>query len=48
MQNVGPHTLKGGPEAISYDKVLRHLPLNDMQALVGRDAQFYKDWLAHP
>ena len=48
MQNTGPHTMAGGPEGISYDKVVWHLPLNEMQALVGRNAQFYKDWLAHP
>jgi len=48
MQNTGPHTVAGGPEAISYDNVVWHLPLSDMQALVGRDAQFYRDWIAHP
>ena len=48
MQNTGPHTVAAGPENISYDKVLWHLPLNTMQPLVGRNAQFYKDWLAHP
>ena len=48
MQNVGPHNLEGGPENISYDKVLWHMPLNTMQQLVGRNAQFYKDWMAHP
>jgi putative CocE/NonD family hydrolase len=48
MQNVGPHNLEGGPENISYDKVLWHMPLNTMQELVGRNAQFYKDWMAHP
>ena len=48
MQNVGPHTMEDGPEGISYDKVLFHLPLNTTQQLVGRNAQFYKDWIAHP
>ena len=48
MQNTGPHSMADGPEGISYDKVIWHLPLNDMQGLVGRNAQFYKDWLAHP
>ena len=48
MQNVGPHTMTAGPEGISYDEVLWHLPLATMQELVGRDAQFYRDWLAHP
>ncbi len=48
MQNTGPHTMQGGPAAISYDNVVWHLPLNEMQGLVGRNAQFYRDWLAHP
>jgi putative CocE/NonD family hydrolase len=48
MQNVGPHNMGDGVDGISYDKVLRHMPLNTMQNLVGRNAQFYKDWLAHP
>ncbi len=48
MQNTGPHSMAGGAEGISYDSVIRHLPLNEMQGLVGRNAQFYKDWLAHP
>lgn len=48
MQNTGPHTFQGGPEGISYKQVIWHLPLDEMQALVGRDAQFYRDWLAHP
>lgn len=48
MQNTGPHTLAGGPESLSYDKMLWHLPLTDMQRLAGRNAQFYKDWIAHP
>ena len=48
MQNTGPHTMPGGPEGISYDKVVWRLPLKGMQGLVGRNAQFYKDWLAHP
>ena len=48
MQNTGHHTVAGGPEEISYDTLLRHLPLNSMQGLAGRNAQFYKDWIAHP
>ena len=48
MQNTGPHTMDGGPPSIGYDRVVWHLPLNEMQELVGRNAQFYKDWLAHP
>ena len=48
MQNTGPHTTEGGPDRISYERLLRHLPLNSMQELAGRNAQFYKDWIAHP
>lgn len=48
MQNTGQHTVAGGPAEISYDTMLWHLPLNSMQKLAGRNAQFYKDWIAHP
>ena len=48
MQNTGPHSMSSGPEGISYASVVQHLPLNAMQGLVGRNAQFYEDWLAHP
>lgn len=48
MQNTGPHTMEGGPESISYDTVLWSLPLVNMQELVGRNAQFYRDWIRHP
>jgi len=47
MQNPGPHTLPG-LDAIHYDNVQWHLPLNTMQKLVGRHARFYDDWIAHP
>jgi putative CocE/NonD family hydrolase len=47
-QNTGPYVVAGGPESISLSKILLHLPLNDMQRLAGRNAQFYKDWMAHP
>jgi putative CocE/NonD family hydrolase len=47
MQNPGPHTVPG-LRAIHYDQVQWHLPLNTMQKLVGRNARFYDDWLAHP
>jgi putative CocE/NonD family hydrolase len=47
MQNPGPHTLPG-LRAIHYDQVQWHLPLDSMQQLVGRNARFYDDWLAHP
>jgi hypothetical protein len=47
MQNPGPHTVEG-LQAIHYDQVQKHLPLNTMQQLVGRQARFYDDWLANP
>lgn len=47
MQNTGPHGA-GGPEELAFETMLQHLPLNDMQRLAGRHAQFYKDWIAHP
>jgi putative CocE/NonD family hydrolase len=47
MQNPGPHTVEG-LHAIHYDEVQRHLPLDTMQQLVGRNARFYNDWLANP
>ena len=31
-----------------YDRVQWHLPLNTMPQVVGRKAQFYDDWIAHP
>jgi len=48
MQNTGPHTMEAGPEGISFNKVLWSLPLLEMQKLVGRNAQFYRDWIQHP
>ncbi|HYL38127.1 MAG TPA: CocE/NonD family hydrolase, partial [Bryobacteraceae bacterium] len=48
MQNTGPHVMEGGPESISFKNVLWHLPLIDMQELLGRHAQFYRDWIHHP
>jgi putative CocE/NonD family hydrolase len=48
MQNPGVHTMPGGPESLSYETVLWHLPLIEMQKLVGRNARFYTDWLRHP
>jgi putative CocE/NonD family hydrolase len=42
----GPHTVNG-LRAIHYDQVQWHLPLNTMQQLVGRNARFYDDWIAH-
>lgn len=48
MQNTGTHTMAGGPQSMSYDEMVWHLPLNTMQELAGRNAQFYRDWIAHP
>jgi uncharacterized protein len=48
MQNPGVHGMQDGIEELSFEKILWHLPLNDMQRLAGRNAQFYRDWLAHP
>ena len=48
MQNTALHTMDDGPESVQYDKILWHLPLNEMQKLIGRNAQFYNDWLRHP
>jgi uncharacterized protein len=47
MQNPGAHTVDG-LHAIHYDEVQKHLPLDTMQQLVGRNAHFYNDWLANP
>jgi putative CocE/NonD family hydrolase len=47
MQNTGPHGLPG-VDAINYDRMLWHLPLDTMQKLAGRNAQFYRDWIRHP
>ena len=46
MQNTGIHT--DGVEEMSFETILWHLPLNDMQELAGRHAQFYQNWLEHP
>ncbi|MFN0102874.1 MAG: CocE/NonD family hydrolase [Bryobacteraceae bacterium] len=48
MQNTGMHSMAGGPDTLNFDKLQRHLPLNDMQRLAGRKAQFYRDWIEHP
>lgn len=48
MQNTGMHSMPDAPPGISYDQAVQHLPLNTMQELLGRNAQFYRDWLAHP
>ena len=46
MQNTELHS--GDPDELSYRQAVEHLPLDEMQALLGRNAQFYKDWIAHP
>lgn len=48
MQNTGPHTMEGGPERISYDRVLWHLPFLEIQQRLGRNAFFFKNWIDHP
>ncbi len=48
MQNTGMHTARDGAPELSYSQAVWHLPLNEMQGLLGRNAQFYKDWIAHP
>ncbi len=48
MQNTGQHTMEGGPERISYDYALWHLPFLKIQNVLGRDAFFYKNWIDHP
>ncbi|MFN7933679.1 MAG: CocE/NonD family hydrolase [Bryobacteraceae bacterium] len=48
MQNTGPHGMAGGPQNLSFDKMLWHLPLMTMQELAGRNAKFYHDWIRHP
>ncbi|MDX1981847.1 MAG: CocE/NonD family hydrolase [Bryobacteraceae bacterium] len=47
MQNTGPHTIPG-VGGLHFDAMQRHLPLDTMQQLAGRNAQFYRDWIAHP
>jgi hypothetical protein len=47
MQNTGPHTMPAVHE-INYDTLLKHLPLDSMQQLAGRNARFYRDWIRHP
>ena len=47
-QNPGLHRKEGGSENLGYDRVVWHLPLLDMQRLLGRRAKFYDDWIEHP
>lgn len=48
MQNLLPHSKVGGPTTISLATILGHLPITGMQSLAGRNAAFFKDWIAHP
>ena len=48
MQNTGQHTMEGGPENISYNRTLWHLPFIEIQNILGRDAYFFKNWINHP
>jgi len=47
-QNATLHKKGGGSQNLSYDQVIWHLPLLDMQRLLGRQAQFYTEWIQHP
>ena len=42
------HWSDGGSDNLGYDRVVWHLPLLDMQRLLGRKAQFYDQWIGHP
>jgi hypothetical protein len=48
MQNTGMHTMPDGPDGLSFEKILWHLPLSEMPKLAGRRAAFWDDWLRHP
>jgi len=48
MQNTGQHTMEGGPDGLSYEKMAWRLPLIDMPRLAGRNPGFYYDWIRHP
>ncbi len=45
MQNTEAHFMEDGPESVSYEKVLWHLPLIDMPRLAGRNPTFWRDWV---
>lgn len=43
------HTEKFAPEELSYEKILKHLPLKDGDLeSAGYAVKHYRDWLAHP
>ena len=48
MQNTAIHTMKDGPVSQRWETVMPHLPLIDMQELIGRHAPFYTEWIRHP
>jgi putative CocE/NonD family hydrolase len=47
-QNFRAHTMDAGPEGLSYEKVIWHLPLTGMPKLLGHAPKFYTDWIEHP
>ena len=47
-QNPGIYSQEPGLEQLSYDHVIWHLPLIEMPSLVGRNPEFYADWIRHP
>ncbi len=47
-QNPRLHWSDSGSDNLAYDRVIWHLPLLDMQRLLGRRAQFYEQWIEHP
>jgi hypothetical protein len=48
MQNTGMHTMEGVPDGLSFEKAIWHLPLMDMPRLLGRNPEFYYNWIRHP
>ncbi len=48
MQNDYIHRPRGGPEELSYERILWTLPLQDMPRAVGRESTIYRTWMAHP
>jgi uncharacterized protein len=48
VQNSGVYLQPDSPPSLRLADIERHLPLLDIQTRVGRKAQFFQDWLAHP
>jgi hypothetical protein len=48
MQNIGQHSMAAVPDGISFEKVIWHLPLMDMPRQLGRNPEFYYEWIRHP